>query len=200
MVVSMDNVQSRKWIITINNPLEHGFSHDEIRNCLQSIRGKSLYWCMCDEEGDECETLHTHIFLYRSSAFTAAQIEKLFPKCHRDKGYGTPQEIRDYIRKEGDKFQKTEDGSYDYVDVNGKRHRGVNFIDTFEEFGILPVEHQGKSAASELIVSLIREGASNREIVDAVNSAYKDIEKIERVRSMYRDAEYANKWRDLEVT
>ena len=94
MAAPMDNVQSRKWIVTINNPLEHGFSHDEIINRLSSIRGKSIYWCFCDEEGDECETLHTHIFLYRSSPFTAAQIDNLFPKCHRDKGYGTAQEIR----------------------------------------------------------------------------------------------------------
>lgn len=200
MAVPMDNVQSRKWIITINNPLDHGFSHDEIIERLRTIRGKSLYWCLCDEEGDECETLHTHIFLYRSSPFTAAQIDNLFPKCHRDKGYGTPHEIRAYIRKEGDKFQKAPDGSYNYVDTSGKHHKGINYIHTFEEFGECPEEHQGKSSTSELIVALVREGASNRQIVDAVNSAYKDIEKIERVRSMYRDSEFKRKWRDLEVT
>lgn len=200
MAASMDNVQSRKWIVTINNPLEHGFSHDEIINRLSSIRGKSIYWCFCDEEGDECETLHTHIFLYRSSPFTASQIDNLFPKCHRDKGYGTAHEIRAYIRKEGDKFQKDDTGAYDYIDSSGKRHVGINFINTFQEFGTIPDEHQGKSTASELIVNLIREGASNREIVDSVSSAYKDIEKIERVRSMYRDAEFKSKWRDLDVT
>ena len=200
MAVSMDNIQSRKWMITINNPLEHGFDHSTIIDRLRTIRGKSLYWCLCDEEGDECETLHTHIFLYRSSAFTASQIDNLFPKFHRDKAYGTPQEIRAYVRKEGDKFQKDETGAYDYTDENGRRHHGINFINTFEEFGEFPQEHQGKSSASELIVALVREGASNREIIDTVNSAYKDIEKIERVRSMYRDHEFKCKWRDLKVT
>ena len=199
-MASLDNVQSRKWIITINNPLEHGLDHSTIIEKLRTVRGKSIYWCLCDEEGDECETLHTHIFLYRSSPFTAQQINNLFPNCHRDKGYGTVQEIRDYIRKEGDKFQKDGDGSYDYVDTTGKRHKGINYIHTFEEYGKIPDEHQGKSAASELIVSLIREGASNQEIVDTVNSAYKDLEKIERVRSMYRDAKFADSWRDLQVT
>lgn len=200
MPVSPENVQSRKWLITINNPLAHGFDHTAIIDTLRTLKGDSLYWCLCDEEGDECETLHTHIFLYRKSPFNAQRINDLFPNCHRDKAYGTPHEIRAYVRKEGDKFQKDDNGSYDYVDTNGKRHKGINYINTFEEFGECPEEHQGKSAASELIVSLIREGASNQEIVDTVNSAYKDLEKIERVRSMYRDAEFRRKWRDLQVT
>ena len=199
-MASADLVQSRKWMVTINNPLEHGFSHEEIKLILSSIRGNSLYWCLCDEEGDECETLHTHIFLYRSSAFTAAQIGKLFPSCHRDKSFGTCVEIRSYIRKEGDKFNREADGSYNYTDSTGKVHAGKNFLETFEEFGDVPEEHQGKSSSAELIVSLIQDGASNREIVDTVNAAFKDIDKIERVRSMYRDADFASKWRDLQVT
>lgn len=200
MAEMLDSVQSRKWIVTINNPLEHHFSHDEIRVVMNTVRGASLYWCMCDETGDECETLHTHVFIYRSSPFTARQIAALFPKMHRDKGFGTAAEIRAYIRKEGDKFNRTENGSYSYTDKAGKLHVGVNHLETFEEFGTLPEEHQGKSSAAELIVSLIQDGASNREIVDSVNIAYKDIDKIDRVRSMYRDAQFANSWRDLEVT
>ena len=199
-MAAADLVQSRKWMVTINNPLEHGFSHEDIKIILSSVRGNSLYWCLCDEEGDECETLHTHIFLYRSSPFTAAQISKLFPNCHRDKSFGTCAEIRSYIRKEGDKFNREADGSYNYTDSTGKVHAGKNFLETFEEYGELPEEHQGKSSAAELIVSLIQDGASNREIVDTVNAAYKDIDKIERVRSMYRDADYSSKWRELEVT
>lgn len=62
-----DRVQSRKWLITINNPVEHGFSHDHIREAMEKFSG-CLYWCMCDETGDECETLHTHIFSVFKSA------------------------------------------------------------------------------------------------------------------------------------
>ena len=68
---SLDLVQSRKWQVTINNPTEKGFTHAAIQQIMSGVRGSSLYWCMCDEEGDECETLHTHIFIFRTSPFTA---------------------------------------------------------------------------------------------------------------------------------
>lgn len=200
MAVSADLVQSRKWMITINNPLDHGFDHEAIKAVMSKVRGQSLYWCMCDEEGDECETLHTHIFLYRSSPFSAKTLSNMFPDMHRDICYGTPEEIRDYVLKNGDRFGKQENGHYDYTDAKGNRHVGINFSDTFEEFGDCPEEHQGKSSASEIVLELIRNGATNREIIDAVPSSYKDIEKIERTRSMYRDADFASCWRDLEVT
>jgi len=195
----MDLKQSRKWMVTINNPLEHGFDHDAIQHIMSKVRGKSLYWCMCDEEGDECETLHTHIFIYRSSPFTARQINALFPNCHRDNCYGTAAESRDYVKKEGDKFNKAEDGTYNYTDSKGKHHIGRNFGDSFFESGVCPDEHQGKSGAAELIVDLIRDGAGNRQIVETVPTAYKDLDKIDRTRSMFRDAEYASTWRDLTV-
>ena len=200
MADAMDLKQSRKWMVTINNPQEHGYDHDRIKEIMSKVRGNSLYWCMCDEEGDECVTLHTHIFIYRSSPFTARQIDNLFPKMHRDNCYGTAAESRAYVLKDGDKFNKQEDGRYDYTDASGKRHEGINHSDTFEEFGECPVEHQGKSNAATLIVDMVRDGASNREIVEAVASAYKDLDKIDRTRSMFRDAQFASSWRDLEVT
>lgn len=193
-------LQSRKWLVTINNPLEHGFSHDVIRERLSSIRGDSLYWCFCDEEGDECETLHTHVFLYRKSPWTWQQIDKLFPNCHRDNVYATPQETRAYILKDGDKFNKDEHGHYHYIDSGGKLHEGINFSATFEESGTCPEEHQGVSSAADLIVSMIKDGKSNDEIIDTVSSAFKDLEKIERTRSLYRDRQFKSQWRDLEVT
>ena len=46
---------------------------------------------------------------------------------------------------------------------------------------------------------MVKDGATNMEIVNAVAVAYKDLDKIERMRSMYRDSSFATKWRDLEV-
>ena len=186
-------------MVTINNPLEHGFDHDSIVSIMSKVKGSSLYWCMCDEEGDECETLHTHIFIFRASAFPAEQIGKLFPKCHRDKCYGTCAENRAYVLKDGAKFNKDENGHYDYVDKTGKQHIGVNHSETFFEHGDCPEEHQGRSTASELIVDLIRDGVGNRAIVEMVPAAYKELDKIERSRSMFRDADFASSWRDLHV-
>ncbi len=200
MADMMDFKQGRKWQVTINNPLEHGFTHDRIIEIMSNVRGKSLYWCMCDEEGDECETLHTHVFIYRGSPFTARQIDNLFPKMHRDACYGTCAENRAYILKDGEKFHKDETGAYSYIDSNGKHHEGVNFSNTFFEVGECPDEHQGRSSASEVVLAMIKDGYSNEDIVDAVPTAYKDLEKLERTRSMYRDSRFRDSWRDLHVT
>lgn len=196
----MGEPSSRKWLITINNPQEHGYDHDKIRNILQSIKGATVYWCFCDEIGDECETLHTHIFLFRQGAFRASVIDKLFPKMHRDIANGKTQECRAYVLKDGEKFHKDETGHYLYTDSSGKVHEGTNFSDTFEEFGDCPQEHQGKSTQSERVLELLQAGASNREIVFAIPDTYKQIDKIERTRSMLRDADFAENWRDLETT
>ena len=193
-------VLSRKWMVTINNPVVHGWTHDEIKNIMSTVRGASLYWCMCDEEGDECETLHTHVFIFRSSPFTARQIDNLFPKMHRDKCYGSTQENRAYVLKDGEKFNKDSTGHYDYTDSSGKHHEGINFSDTFYESDDCPQEHQGKSNKSELIVEMIQNGASNQQIVQAVPAAYKELDKLDRTRGMFRDSDFAKKWRELTVT
>ena len=48
-----NDTQSRKWLLTINNPSAHGLNHAAIREILKKFK-KLDYWCMCDEEGDGC--------------------------------------------------------------------------------------------------------------------------------------------------
>lgn len=199
MAEGMSRVQGRKWQVTINNPEEHGFDHEAIKAALEQFRGL-LYYCLCDEKGDECETDHTHIFFVLRNPCTAERVNNLFPKMHRERVAGTCAENRAYVLKDGEKYNKQPDGSYFYTDSSGKDHQGVNFSDTFEEWGEMPQEHQGKSNASETIVSMVKDGASNLDIVNAVAVAYKDLDKIERMRSMFRDAAFVTQWRDLEVT
>lgn len=199
MADGMARVQGRKWQVTINNPLEHGFDHEKIKAALHQFKGL-LYFCFCDEEGDECKTRHTHVFFVLRNPCTAERVNKLFPNFHRERMNGTCADNRAYILKDGEKFNKQPDGSYHYTDSSGKDHDGINFSDTFEEEGEMPQEHQGKSKDADKIVDMLKNGASNIEIVDAVSSAYKELDKIERVRSMYRDAEFASSWRDMEVT
>ena len=49
----------RKYFLTINNPVPHGFAHDTIKSTLSSFANIS-YWCMCDEIGGKTNTYHTH--------------------------------------------------------------------------------------------------------------------------------------------
>lgn len=167
MAEGMSRVQGRKWQVTINNPEEHGFDHQAIKVALEQFRGL-LYYCLCDEKGDECETLHTHVFFVLRNPCTAERVNNLFPKMHRERVAGTCAENRAYVLKDGEKYNKQPDGSYFYTDSSGKDHQGVNFSDTFEEWGEMPQEHQGKSNASEIIVSMVKDGASNLDIVNAV--------------------------------
>ena len=55
------NLQSRKWLLTVNNPSEKGYSHEFIKKALNEL--KVAYWCMSDETG-ESGTYHTHIYMY----------------------------------------------------------------------------------------------------------------------------------------
>ena len=192
-------VRSRKWQITINNPVEHDLTHEKIKTILSEVSGL-IYWCMCDETGDECETLHTHVYFYLRNDRDAEWVQRRFPNMHREKAHGTSQDNRNYILKDGEKFNKQPDGSYHYVDSKGKVHDGINHSDTFEESGECPAERQGKSRGAERVVELIKSGASDSEIVDAVPAAYKDLDRVQRTRSMYRDERFANSWRNLEVT
>ena len=191
--------QSRKWQLTVNNPLEKGLTHEVLKEALAKFTGM-LYWCMCDEEGDECETYHTHIYFVLRTATRHTVVDNRFPNIHREIVRGTSADNRAYVLQDGEKYQKQPDGFYDYTDTSGKQHKGKNYSDTFEEWGEMPQEHQGKSKDVERIYSMIKDGASNLEIVDAVPSGMMSIEKIERTRSMLRDSAFADSWRDLTVT
>lgn len=190
--------QSRKWQITFNNPAEHGFSHDAIIERIENL-ASVVYWCLCDEIGSE-GTYHTHLYICFQNLKMHTVIGNAFPGAHRENVKGTSQQNRDYVLKDGDKYNKQADGSYDYVDSSGKRHTGTNFGDTFMEWGEMPRERQGKSKDVEKILALLLDGANNMEIVEQVPLAMLNIDKVERTRSMFRDADFADCWRDLEVT
>ena len=186
---------SRKWLLTINNPIEHNMDHEQIKFNI-SILDPVKYWCMCDEEGDECETLHTHVYIVRSSPMRFDTIKKLFPTAHIDKPYGSNQDNRNYIGKFKDEYHKTVDGTYDYVDNNGKRHAGINFGDTFEEFGICPDEHQGKRNDIVDMYQMIKDGASDYEIIEENPKYIRYLDKITKVRDTVKYEQYKNIRRD----
>ena len=72
-----NNVQSRKWLLTFNNPEKYGFDHDNIKAALSTIKDVT-YWCMCDEVGKE-GTYHTHLFIFRKNTMRFSMIKNKFP-------------------------------------------------------------------------------------------------------------------------
>lgn len=178
----MKDTSNRKWQITINNPLEKGYSHEKIKEILESIKGLE-YWCLCDEVGSKEHTYHTHIFIYRPNPFRFSRVKKLFPDAHLESAKGTAQENRDYIRKEGkyEHSNKTE----------------TNLRDTFEESGEVPEEKQGKRNDLESLYDMIKEGFSDYEILEENPNYLKRLNDIQRCRELLRYEEFKNKRREV---
>ena len=93
------NPSSRKYLLTINNPIDHGFTHERIRAILNEFSGLR-YFCMCDEVGEQ-GTPHTHVYVVFGNSVMFDTMHKKFYGVHIDKANGSNQENRDYVRKEG---------------------------------------------------------------------------------------------------
>ena len=163
--------QARKWQITINNPLDKGFSRERIKAEIHKLK-PLVYWCMADEIGEEEETPHVHIFIACSSPVRFSTLQKLFEsKAHLERCNGSPEQNRDYISK---------DGSQD-----------------FEEWGDLPAG-RGGFGIEAVIIERIQDGATNAEILHEFPQFLRGLRDVEHVRQTLRAEEYRNRWRDLE--
>lgn len=161
----MQNTQSRKWQLTINAPLEKGFTHERIKEELQKLKSL-IYWCMADEMGS---TYHIHIYICFSSAVRFSTLKNRFNEAHLEIARGTSEQNRNYIAKAG-KWE------------NDKKH-GTSIPGTFEEYGELPVERQGArndladlydlkyviSAVMKLSIHHLKNWVKNIEFINVIN-------------------------------
>ena len=90
---------NRKYLLTINNPLDHGYSHERLQAILTEFPGLR-YWCMCDEVGEQ-GTPHTHVYVVFKNSVMIETMHSRFYGVHIDIANGSNQENRDYVRKEG---------------------------------------------------------------------------------------------------
>ena len=174
---------SRKYLMTINNPVDHGFTHENIKKILSGFSGLE-YWCLCDEVGEE-KTPHIHVYVLFQNAVMFTTMKKRFYEAHIDKAYGSNQENRDYIRKEG-KW------------LDDEKHE-TNLIDTFEESGELPPDRDTSIKETAAILEMVRNGASDYEILDAFPNAMNKLDKMERARQIIQAERYKNEFRKLKV-
>lgn len=178
------NPSSRKFQLTINNPADHGFTHERIRAILSESPGL-LYWCMCDEVGEQ-GTPHTHVYVVFRNSVMFETLHKRFYGVHIEQANGTNQENRDYVRKEG-KW------------LDDAKHE-TNLADTFEEWGELPPDRSRRESQSEQIMQMIREGKSNAEILAEVPTAFSKLAYIEQARQTLLQDRFKDTWRSLDVT
>lgn len=181
----MGDIQSRKWQVTINNPIERGFAHDSIKSILQKFKG-CVYWCMSDEIGKETGTYHTHIFICCSGAVRFSTMKKRFPGAHLEVCKGTASENRDYVFKLGK-----------YVGTLKEETRQDG---TQEEFGELPIERQGQRNDITDLYDMIKDGYSDYSILEMNPQYMMALDKIERVRQVVIEEQFSKVWRNLHVT
>lgn len=175
--------QSRKWQITINNPVDKGYTHERIKEELSKFKAM-VYWCMSDEIGEE-GTYHTHIYFALSSATRFSTVKKRFNQGHFEIANGTSQQNRDYVYKEG-KWEKD-------------KKKETNLNETHDEYGTMPVERQGARNDLADLYDMIKQGMNNFEILEVSPSYMMNIDKIERVRQIIKENLYKNTFRKLDV-
>ncbi len=175
---------SRKYQLTLNNPAKHDWSHEYIRNALGTFSGL-IYWCMCDEIGEE-GTPHTHLFIVFKNAVEFTALQKPFYGAHLEPSKGSNQENRDYIRKEG-KWAESE-------------KKETNIPDTFEEYGELPTDRAEKANENAEIFEMIKLGKREYEILEVHPNAINKPDKLRQVRLIVDNEKFGDKPRFVEVT
>ena len=177
-------VQSRKWLITINNPEAHGLDLDTILSILKELKIK--YWCLSEEIGEK-GTRHIHIFILGVSPIRFHTLKKKFEAANLQKAYGSVQANRDYVAKSG-KWADTEKAE-------------TSIPGTFIEFGELPTEENAEKAPSklEMVYEDIKEGYSAKEIIDRHPTMLFKVKDLEIAIELYRLEKYKEQNRDVHV-
>ncbi|GHV17829.1 hypothetical protein FACS18949_14800 [Clostridia bacterium] len=180
--MSQKDTQSRKWQLTLNNPINKGYTHANIEEALRTLKAL-VYFCMADEEA---QTPHTHIFIAADSAIRFSTVKRLFPEAHIEPAHGSSKENRDYISKSG-KWE------------NDAKH-GTKIEGTFEEWGDMPNEKQGQRNDLKDIYDALRDGKTAHEIVQENPTLILQSDKIERARQFLLNEQYKLEFRKLDVS
>lgn len=179
--------QSRKYQLTINNPMDSGFTHENIQKIFVTNFKAFEYGAMSDEIGEQ-GTPHTHIFVCFRSPVRFSMVKKHFPTSHIEPATGSIEQNLDYLKKEG-KWANTTKAE---TSVPG----------TFEEWGDRPPENLGKDKDLETLYHMVvDEGLSNAEIIRLNNDYIMQIDRLDKIRTTYLQEKFKGERRlDLEVT
>lgn len=192
-------MQYRKLMITINNPIDKGYTHEEIRK--QIAKRNVDYWCMVDEIGGKGNTPHTHVLVFfeSSSPCRKETLDRMFRwdsfdkhgnpmdgHPHYDALRGSKQECKDYILKQG----KWEDTDKQDTQVAG----------TFEEYGNfeLVVDKKEKYTIED-VYNDIYLGLSNYDLLQKYPKQMLNMNKFDMVRQELRYEAFKDVWRTLSV-
>ncbi len=153
--------------LTINAPLEKGYTHEHISKTIIDNFKTIIYFCMADEQGS---IHHTHIFMVFSSRVRFSMVKRYFPEAHIEKCRGSVSENVNYIKKCG-KWELDET----------KQEKKIE--GTFEEYGTQPPDSKGKRADMSDLYRMIFEGMTNAEIIAANQDYILQIDKLDKIRT-----------------
>ena len=176
------NPQSRKWMLTINNPQDCGLAHSDMTAILNLFCPD--YFCLADEIAST-GTFHTHIFLYSRSPIRFSTVKGRFPTAHIEKAFGSARDNRDYIRKEG----KWADSEKSETSVAG----------SFYEWGVLPSEGEEKDPRMYKLLQNVKDGLSTTDIIDDTPSFAFKSKDIDALREIYLAERYRTQNREVTV-
>ncbi len=177
--------QSRKFLLTVNNPKEKGLDIEKCLKLAQSLKGL-VYACVSLEIGVKEHTPHIHMFAYYENPKSWDTVRKLIPNGDWECCRGSCQQNREYVFKLG-KWIETEKGT---TPVEGMQI----------EYGEMPEERACAKPQLALLLELIQQGYSDYQIITEYPEYMFDLSHIQRCRLTLRQEEYKNKWRNLEVT
>ena len=198
--LNIPDTQANKWQLTINStdrPVSDPegniikdaddepviYNHDTIKEILSKNFTTLQFYCLGDEKGSN---YHTHIFLYFTSRVRFSKIKKAFPTAHIEKANANISENIMYIRKEG-KWADTEKSE-------------TSIAGSYEEWGVQPPDSKGRLADMSELYQLVKDGASNSEIIATNQDYILCIDKIDRLRTTLLIDKYKSTLReDLHV-
>lgn len=178
------DTQSRKWLLTINDPIEKGYTNEVVEERVQGF-ASFRYACYSHEIGCENHRYHIHIFMAFDSPVRFSTIKNAFPEAHIDKCKGSIKENRDYVFKEG-KWKGSE--------KEDSRQEGMQF-----EVGTMPIEiGQGHRTDIDKIEEYIEVGMTPNQIF-ALSMSYRNFEKQIRAQYMAKRVRETPTVRDITV-
>lgn len=170
--------------LTINNPIDKGWTHQKIFKVLKINFKTLVYACMADEQGS---MHHTHIFVVFSSRVRFSMIKRYFPESHIEKCMGTASENVNYIKKSGK-----------WANDLSKQEKVIE--GTFEEYGACPPDSKGIRHDLSELYQMIADGLTNAEILAQNQDYILQIDKLEKIRMILLTEKYKDTVRlNLEV-
>lgn len=177
------DTQACRYQLTINEPIEKGYTHQRIFEIFHNNFKTLVYLCLADEKGS---LLHTHVFVVFSSRVRFSMIKRYFPEAHVEKCRGTVSDNVAYISKTG----KWEHDSKHGTKIDG----------SFEEFGTKPPDSRGKRQDMSELYQMVLDNMTNAEILSVNQDYILQIDKIDKVRTTVLTERFKDSVRlDLEV-